>query len=618
MASTACIPPAPAPQGAVGLRDRARGALLGLAVGDALGAPAENMKPSEIRARWGRITGYVADRPAGTDDTEYAIFSGLLLARHGAALTQAHVETAWHEWIADREEGPFRGAGFSERGTLENLRRGLAAPISAQHRHAWSDGLAMRAAPHGVFAAGRPAEAARLAAIDGSVSHEGEGIYGGQAVAAGVAAAMAGASTVAVVASALAVVPDDSWTARCLRRAMTAAHRGERAVRSAVVIGGYPWTDLAPEAVALAFGAYAAADGDFTDAVLTAVNMGRDADTTAAVAGALAGATRGVHAIPPDWAAAIGPARGTCLPTMAGHHVLEVADLLTREAPPGAESREGVSRDPAGMPVVTVRVPRDAEGVPRDPAEVPPGPKRVPPGSGAPQPGAMGTPRHTERGPSGTEPARPGLGDPPSGAVGTPRGAEQEPPGTEPARPEAEDPPPDAERTPRNTEQRPPAPNPARPGSGPPQPGALGTSRGAEQEPPTPEPPQPDAEDPPPDAEPAPDDAVTSVAPPGAERMRVRPGKVQAACGAPWVAGDSGRAPSEAIEASVQEAGRATPGPGTAAALVPGEAPTGALPLGEGGTRPPPRPAAHPPAPKPPRPGTAAPPPGAHGAEATS
>ncbi|AIJ16425.1 hypothetical protein SLITK23_20320 [Streptomyces lividans] len=372
MASTACIPPAAAPQDAVGLRDRARGALLGLAVGDALGAPAENMKPSEIRARWGRITGYVADRPAGTDDTEYAIFSGLLLARHGGALTQAHVEAAWHEWIADREEGPFRGAGFSERGTLENLRRGLAAPISAQHRHAWSDGLAMRAAPHGVFAAGRPAEAARLAAIDGSVSHEGEGIYGGQAVAAGVAAAMAGASTVAVVASALAVVPDDSWTARCLRRALTAAHRGERAVRSAVVIGGYPWTDLAPEAVALAFGAYAAADGDFTDSVLTAVNMGRDADTTAAVAGALAGATRGVHAIPADWADAIGPARGSCLPTMAGHHVLEVADLLTRAsrpAPPASERVRGATK----------RFPRNPDRSPPNPDRSPPDPDRSSP-----------------------------------------------------------------------------------------------------------------------------------------------------------------------------------------------------------------------------------------------
>ncbi len=34
-------------------------------------------------------------------------------------------------------------------------------------------------------------------------------------------------------------------------------------MRSAVVIGGYPWTDLAPEAVGLAFGAFAAARGDF-------------------------------------------------------------------------------------------------------------------------------------------------------------------------------------------------------------------------------------------------------------------------------------------------------------------------------------------------------------------
>ncbi|MFF7792506.1 ADP-ribosylglycohydrolase family protein [Streptomyces sp. NPDC007991] len=333
MASIACISSVPAPGDATELRARARGALLGLAVGDALGAPAENLKPSEIRARWGRITGYVAEHPAGTDDTEYAIFSGLLLARHGSALTPAHVEAAWHEWIADRDEGPFRGAGFSERGTLENLRRGLAAPISAQHRHAWSDGLAMRAAPFGVFAPGRPAEAARLAAIDGSVSHDGEGIYGGQAVAAGVAAAMAGAQPIAVVAAALAVVPDDSWTARCLRRAVAVAHRGERAVRSAVVIGGYPWTDLAPEAVALAFGAYAAADGDFEQSVLTAVNMGRDADTTAAVAGALAGATRGVSAIPEAWTTPIGPVRGRCLPAMAGYHVLDVADLLTPWAP---------------------------------------------------------------------------------------------------------------------------------------------------------------------------------------------------------------------------------------------------------------------------------------------
>ncbi|SFY50652.1 ADP-ribosylglycohydrolase family protein [Streptomyces sp. F-1] len=378
MASTACTPPPPlpSPEAAPGLRDRARGALLGLAVGDALGAPAENLKPSEIRARWGRITDFVTDRPQGTDDTEYALFSGLLLARHGSALTPAHVEAAWHEWIADRAEGTFRGAGFSERGTLENLRRGLAAPVSAQHRHAWSDGLAMRAAPFGVFPAGRPGEAARLVAIDGAVSHEGEGIHGGQAVAAGVAAAMAGAPVPVVIAAALAVIPDDSWTARSLRRAVAVAHRGELAVRSAVVIGGYPWTDLAPEAVALAFGAYATADGDFREAVLTAVNMGRDADTTAAVAGALAGATRGAAAIPPHWAEAIGPVRGRCLPSMAGRRVEEVADLLV---PPPAEPPAPLRpTEPLVSPLVAAAQPIEPPTPSTSPAQQPTSPVASP------------------------------------------------------------------------------------------------------------------------------------------------------------------------------------------------------------------------------------------------
>ncbi|WP_224756381.1 ADP-ribosylglycohydrolase family protein [Streptomyces sp. col6] len=395
---TARLPDAPDRGGP---RDRARGALLGLAVGDALGAPAENMRPSEIRRRWGRIEGFVSDDPAGTDDTEYAIFSGLLLARHGSDLTVTDVERAWRLWIADLDEGPFRGAGFSERGTLENLRRGLAAPISAQHRHAWSDGLAMRAAPFGVFAAGRPAEAARLVAVDGRVSHEGEGIYGGQAVAAGVAAAMTGAGVTSVIAAALSVVPMDSWTARSLRRAVTAARRpypdrltGERAVRSAVVVGGYPWTDLAPEAVGLAFGAFAAARGDFRSAVLMAVNMGRDADTTAAVAGALSGALHGASAIPRIWSDAIGPVRGSCLPSMRGYHVVDIADLLVAGAAE-AGTDEGAGRSAA------------VEGGPgpgRDRAG-PDGPAGRPPAGGAePASGAAG-------------PARPGACPTGAGAV---------------------------------------------------------------------------------------------------------------------------------------------------------------------------------------------------------
>ncbi len=91
----------------------------------------------------------------------------------------------------------------------------------------------------------------------------------------------------------------------------------------------YPWTDLAPEAVALAFGAFLAADGSFADAVTGAVAMGRDADTTAAIAGALAGAHGGLDGIPVDWRERIGPVTGRCLgEVVAGLHPLDLADRL--------------------------------------------------------------------------------------------------------------------------------------------------------------------------------------------------------------------------------------------------------------------------------------------------
>ncbi len=316
-------------------RDRARGCLLGLAAGDALGAPAENMTPEAIAARWGVLEEIEG---GGTDDTEYSLFAASLLLRHGHALTSRDVAEAWHAEIVDRIDGPMRGAGFSELGTVRALRRGLGPPLSGRwHPHGWSDGLAMRAAPYGIFAAGDPGEAARLAEIDGRVSHDGEGVLGGRAVAAAVAVAMTGAGPDEVVEAGLRAIPADSWTARAAGKAVEIARDGRertsreefaRALHDSVVLKHYPWTDLAPEAVALAFSAYIRGGGEVEAAVVTAANLGRDADTTAAIAGALAGAGAGEAGVPTRWARRIAPVTGRCLPAMAGRHVLDAADRL--------------------------------------------------------------------------------------------------------------------------------------------------------------------------------------------------------------------------------------------------------------------------------------------------
>ncbi|MGW4791943.1 ADP-ribosylglycohydrolase family protein [Nonomuraea sp. NPDC004297] len=141
-----------------------------------------------------------------------------------------------------------------------------------------------------------------------------------------------------VVRAALSAVPADSWTARNVVRAcdtlgwspLTGAAEDEvvEALHRAVVVRHYPWTDLAPEAVALALAAFLAGDGEVEASVTFGVSLGRDADTIGAIAGAVAGASRGERGVPSRWAARIGPVTGKCLPVVAGRHVLDVADEL--------------------------------------------------------------------------------------------------------------------------------------------------------------------------------------------------------------------------------------------------------------------------------------------------
>lgn len=312
--------------------DAARGCLVGLAVGDALGQPTEGWTPAAIQAKWGYLEGFVGHATV-SDDTEYALFSAKVVLEHGLSVTSDDFADEWLAHIVSAS-GPFKGAGFSEMAAIENLRRGVCPPLSGRHYHSWSDGLAMRVAPFGVVFPAQPEAACQLARLDGVVSHAGEGIYGGLAVAAAVSVAMAGASLERIVDAALQAVPFDSWTAREIRRALDIvepldnARNAIQPLHDALAVSYYPWTDLAPEAVALAFGLLVAGRGDFRETLLAAVNLGRDADTVAAIAGAILGAKLGYVGIPETWRDAIGPATGRCLACVRGMNLHIVATEL--------------------------------------------------------------------------------------------------------------------------------------------------------------------------------------------------------------------------------------------------------------------------------------------------
>ncbi|MFE4951081.1 ADP-ribosylglycohydrolase family protein [Leifsonia sp. NPDC056665] len=317
-----------------GTRNRIRGAVLGQAIGDALGAPTEGMTRAGIREQFDRVVDFLSDDPAGTDDTEYAALTAQILLKYGTAVTPADVAREWTAALVDQET-PFDGGGFSEMDAIHNLAKGLLPPASGSDNHElWSDGSAMRVAPIGAFAAGDPAEAARLAGIDAQVSHALDGIWCGQAVAAATAAAVTASSWQEVANAGLNATPEDSWSRRMIEKALAVAAgpgtEDERLdeLERRVAIFHYPWADVAPEATALAFGVFAIAEGDYVEAVLGGVNIGRDADTIAAMAGAMAGALNGIDAIPTKWTKRLGPLRGSCIAAMAGVDLWRLADSI--------------------------------------------------------------------------------------------------------------------------------------------------------------------------------------------------------------------------------------------------------------------------------------------------
>jgi ADP-ribosylglycohydrolase len=316
------------------IRNRIRGAVLGQAIGDALGAPTEGMTREAIRQQYGRVTGFLADDPAGTDDTEYAALTAQILLEHGPQLTPADVARGWIRALVNQTT-PFENGGFSEMDAIHNLAKGLLPPASGCDNHElWSDGSAMRVAPIGAYCPGDPREAARLAAIDAQVSHARDGIWCGQAVAAAVAAAITTDRWSDVVQAGVEATPPASWSRRMIEKAVAIGTgpgtREERLddLERRIAIFHYPWADVAPEATALAFGVFAIAEGEYVESVLGGVNIGRDADTIAAMAGAMAGALNGVDSIPAEWTDRLGPLRGSCIEAMAGIDLWELADKI--------------------------------------------------------------------------------------------------------------------------------------------------------------------------------------------------------------------------------------------------------------------------------------------------
>jgi ADP-ribosylglycohydrolase len=349
---------------------RARGALYGLAIGDALGMPTQMLSRPEIVARWGpMLTGFepappghpiAAGMPAGavTDDTEQAVLLGrLLVAGHGTIdpheLARALVR--WEHDMAERGSLDLLGPS-TERAVTAVL---AGTPPEEAGASGTTNGAAMRIAPVGIAvpldlpaAAATPDPATKpdpatnpdLATTPGPASQSSLSTLVDQVEAASrvthnTGIALAGASAVAVAVSAgISGAGLPAATAVAVRAARIGAERGHW-VAGADVAARIEWavhlvagrdqaqaaeliytlvgTSLATqESVPAAFAVLAAVPADPWRACLLAASLGGDCDTIAAMAGAIAGACAGAEAFPPE-AIAVIDAHGLGLASLA-------------------------------------------------------------------------------------------------------------------------------------------------------------------------------------------------------------------------------------------------------------------------------------------------------------
>jgi ADP-ribosylglycohydrolase len=302
-------------------RDRARGALYGLAIGDALGMPTQLMSHEEVIACFGVLDGFRAapaghpiasGLPAGsvTDDTEQALLlADALLAGGG------HIESedlarrllAWAERA--RERGSLDLLGPSSSAAVAALIAG--GPTAEVGRSGATNGAAMRITPVGLIISSDDLDALVDLVVEASrvTHHTGVAIAGASAVAAAVSGGVDGASI--AEATTLGIRASDlgqrrgEWVAGAsvARRIAWAiglvdADDHDRSVRDVVELVG---TSLATqESVPAAFAVLALHPDDPWQACLTAASLGGDSDTIAAMVGAIAGACHGMDSWPPD------------------------------------------------------------------------------------------------------------------------------------------------------------------------------------------------------------------------------------------------------------------------------------------------------------------------------
>lgn len=305
---------------------RAIGAVVGSAVGDALGAPFEFGAAGAFSSRFpvpaagGEMSGGGGwDAGEATDDTQMAVHVAESLLERGG-LDLPDIFARFQRWAADDP----KDIGLQ---TEDVLTRGLpwdqaaAAHYRSSHRAA-GNGALMRVTPSAVYFARDGQQATMDAARNiAALTHGDPAAWEGSAI----------------FHDLMRVALDGADPLDDVSLTLSAVHSDHRERYAAVLVPGWH-PDQATEfngAVWPCLGSVVCAlrtTCSYEDAIRTAIDLGGDTDTVAAVTGGLAGAVYGPAAIPTNWTESLHvPLPGSGGRTLRLPHLLNLArDLVER------------------------------------------------------------------------------------------------------------------------------------------------------------------------------------------------------------------------------------------------------------------------------------------------
>lgn len=296
----------------VSLKRRILGGLWGHAVGDALGVPVEFCSRQEReRDPVADLRGFgTHNQPPGTwsDDTSLTLCTIDTLLHAGEdykALGQSFVQ--WLDAKVWTPRGRVFDVGNATASAIRRLARG-AAPLEAgcDDENSNGNGSLMRMLPVAIWFAGRPAaDTIEAAHRFSALTHRHPRSQAGCALFCLIAQRMmAGDMPSAAVDAAwndanahygaTSFAPE--WTCYC--RVVPA--NSYKRVRAQAIRGSGYVVDALEASLWCLLNARS-----FNEAVLNAVNLGKDTDTTGSITGALAGIRYGLEAVPLDWRTAL-------------------------------------------------------------------------------------------------------------------------------------------------------------------------------------------------------------------------------------------------------------------------------------------------------------------------